>query len=175
MRTSRTRWPEAAAGAGAATVEATGAGAATTGAGSTTGADAMGAGAAGAKAAGTPPPAASSLMRRTKSTVEGGSLVSLVWWRANKILEISADSSSTSTMAELGSSSWRRSLSSKDSIWWVSSATSLKPNVAAPPFTEWAHRKMPFKSSSLAVTRSILSSICSMRSKFSPASSKKIW
>jgi hypothetical protein len=35
-----------------------------------------------------------------------------------------ADSSSTSTMGGSGCSSWRRSLSSSDSIWCVSSATS---------------------------------------------------
>ena len=110
MRTSSSRCPEGAVGAGAATVDATGAGAATTVGASKTGAGAIEASAwAGATvataAAGAPPPAASSLMRRTKSTVEGGSLVSPVWWRASKTLDISADSSSTSTMAELGSSS----------------------------------------------------------------------
>ena len=58
--------------------------------------------------------------------------------------------SSTSTIGGVGCSSWRRSLSSSVSIWCVSSATSVKPKVAAPPLTECAQRKIALSSSSSA-------------------------
>ena len=158
--------PPAEAGAGAAA-----------GAGSATGAGAgagAGAGGTGAESVGAWP-AASSAMRRTRSAVDTASPCPPDWWRASKLRDASAESSSTSTMAGTGCSSWRRRRSSSDSIWWVSSATSENPNVAAPPLIEWAQRKMPLSSSSFAALRSRSSSICSIWSRFSPASSKKIW
>jgi hypothetical protein len=45
-------------------------------------------------------------------------------------------------------------LSSSVSIWCVSSATSEKPKVAAPPLTECAQRKMALSSSSSAFSMS---------------------
>jgi len=46
--------------------------------------------------------------------------------------------------------------------------------VAAPPLIEWAQRKIALSSSSSAASTSSASSICSIWSRFSPASSKKI-
>ena len=119
------------------------------------------------------PPDARTRIRSTSPAVSSAG-PSAPWCLASKPRNASDDSSSTSTIGGLGLSSWRRSLSSSDSIWCVSSATSANPNVAEPPLIEWAHRKMAFSSSSSAVSRSRLSSICSIWSKFSPASSKKI-
>jgi hypothetical protein len=97
------------------------------------------------------------------------------WCLANSARRASPDCRRTSTISGVGRSSRRRSLSSKVSIWWVSSATSVKPNVAAPPLTECAQRKMEFNSSSSAASMLICRSCCSMLSRFSPASSKKTW
>ena len=75
-----------------------------------------------------------------------------------------------------GASSWRRSLSSSVSIWCVSSATSAKPKVAAPPLTECAQRKIAFSSSSSArVDVELEQHAAPSWSRFSPASSKKTW
>ena len=120
-------------------------------------------------------PAAKSTMRRTKSPVGTASPAPPAWWRANKLREASADSSRASTISGIGVISWRRSRSRSDSILWVNSATSVKPKVAEPPLIEWAQRKMPLSSSSLACVKSKLSSICSIWSRFSAASSKKTW
>ena len=83
------------------------------------------------------------------------------WWRASCPRKASPARSSTSTIAAVVASSWRRSLSSRDSIWWVSSATSAKPNVAAPPLTECAQRKIEFSVSSSTLATSIASRCCS--------------
>lgn len=151
-----------AAGAGASTGAATGAGA---GAGA----------AAGAAVAGTAlRPSASISMRATRSVVDRASPSLPAWWRASRLRLASADSSSTSTISGIGVISCRRSRSSSDSMRCVSSVTSAKPKVAAPPLIECAQRKMPLSSSSLAADRSRFSSICSIWSRFSAASSKKI-
>jgi hypothetical protein len=76
-------------------------------------------------------------------------------------------------MLRFRGSSCRRTRSSSVSSSWVSSVTSEKPNVAAPPLIECATRKIAFSSSSLALSTSIASSIDSMLARFSPASSKK--
>ncbi len=161
--------PTAPPGTGAA---ATGAGAC---AGAATGAGAgVGAG-AGAAAAGTAlRPSASVSMRATRSVVDRASPSLPAWWRASRLRLASADSSNTSTISGIGVISCRRSRSSSDSMRCVSSVTSAKPKVAAPPLIECAHRKMPLSSSSLAADRSRFSSICSIWSRFSAASSKKI-
>ena len=120
-------------------------------------------------------PATSARIWASSSVVSTASPLPPFWWRASCARSASPDCSSTSTIGAVGASSWRRSLSSSVSIWCVSSAASAKPNVAAPPLTECAQRKMEFSSSSSAASMSISSSCCSMRSRFSPASSKKTW
>ncbi len=117
---------------------------------------------------------ASSRTRASSSVVSGGPPPA-PWCSASCAFSASPACRSTSTIGADGASSWRRSLSSSVSIWCVSSATSAKPKVAAPPLTECAQRKIAFSSSSLADSMSMSSSSCSIRSRFSPASSKKTW
>ena len=162
-RNSTVRWPSV----GAASVAAGAAGAATA-------AGCTGAGLGAATAATGAWPDTIARMLTSSSEVSMASAPE-PWWRPSMALSASPDCSSTSTIGAVGVSSWRRSLSSSVSIWWVSSATSLKPNVAAPPLMEWAQRKMALSSSSSADSMSSSSRSCSMFSRFSPASSKKTW
>ncbi len=142
--------------------------------GATGAAGAVAAGAATATGAGAAWPSTNARMDRSRSAVSIGS-APLPWWRASCAVNASPDCSSTSTIGGVTFSSWRRSLSSSVSIWCVSSATSVKPKVAAPPLTECAQRKIALSSSSSGDCTSSASSMRSICSRFSPASSKKTW
>ena len=117
----------------------------------------------------------SELLVRIDAMCAGRAPAPAPWWRASCERSASPAPSSTSTIGAVGCSSWRRSLSSSVSIWCVSSAASAKPKVAAPPLIECAQRKIAFSASSSAASTSSAMSCCSIRSRFSPASSKKTW
>ena len=70
-------------------------------------------------------PSAIARMRPSSSLVSGA-LLAEPWCTASCAFSASPAASSTSTIADVGVSSWRRSLSSSVSIWCVSAATSEK-------------------------------------------------
>src|SRR5471032_2506200 len=80
-----------------------------------------------------------------------------------------------STCSDVSAISPLRMRSSSVSRMWVTSVMLVTPNVEAPPLTEWAVRKIAFRSSASGASMFTASSSRSISASSSSASSKKTW
>jgi len=132
---------------------------------------------AGRRRAGADPPAANAAMRRTKSpSFRRGPFAARLGGAQANCVRRPPTPAKRPPWRRSAASSWRRSRSSKR-LHLVRRAQPRpqNPNVAAPPFTECAHRKMPFELLVVGGFGFRLSSICSIWSRFSRPPQKKIW